>query len=403
MLTKLRKQAGRALRRLGLLPGGVPDGLGEDAQLGDYVMESGAVVFFPDTPENLYQLRQWYGALGELDRAMGVTIVTQDSRTARAVRVETGLPVLIVALNRTYSALIRSSKTRIALYVGQSNNNAVGQRSAELAHVFLSHGDSDKAVAASNLVKGFDFAFVAGQAAIDRYAASVLFLDVEQRLRVIGRPQLPERAARDGKGTTVLYAPTWEGSQDINAYSSVASQGLAIVTSLAADPGLRIVYRPHPRTGVSNGAYREADAAIREFVQSLGERGRVDTTPNAATAMRGADVMISDISAIAVDWLSQSRPLLITVPENPDAVPTGPSKLADACPRITVSDAAHAADLVRSAISDESHARTIDGLALYYLGGLSGADATARFVETCTEIALLRDEQLTATKGAPDE
>ncbi|WP_430868460.1 CDP-glycerol glycerophosphotransferase family protein [Demequina aurantiaca] len=402
MLKTLRKQAGRALRRLGLLPGGVPDGLGEDAQLDEFLIESRAVVFFPDTPENLYQIRQWYDALQALDAAMGVTIVTQDSRTARAIRGEVELPVLIVGLNRTYSALIRRSKVQLALYVGQSNNNAVGQRSAEIAHVFLSHGDSDKAVAASNLVKGFDFAFVAGQAAVDRYAASVKFFDVDQRLRVIGRPQLPERGERTD-ATTVLYAPTWEGSQDINAYSSVASHGLEIVKSLGSDPDLSIVYRPHPRTGVSNASFGVADAAIREFVGSLGDRGRVDTSADAAPALRGADVMISDISAIAVDWLSQSRPLLITTPSNPDAQPTGPSKLAQACPRISATAAPDTARLVRAAIADESHASTIGDLADYYLGGLSGAASTARFVETCVEIGRLRDDQWATSKGADDE
>ncbi|WP_061962848.1 CDP-glycerol glycerophosphotransferase family protein [Demequina aurantiaca] len=404
MLRTLRRQAGRTIRRLGLLPGGIPDGLGEDEILGDYVIESGAVVFFPDTVENLYQIRQWYGALEQLDGEMGVTIVTQDSRTARAIRSEIDLPVLIVALNRTYSALIRRSRARIAIYVGHSNNNAVGLRSTHVAHIFLAHGDSDKSVSVSNQVKGFDFAFVAGQAAVDRYTSSVLFLDAESHLRVVGRPQLPELSTReDDAATTVLYAPTWEGSQDVNAYSSVKSHGMAIVQSLAADPGLTIVYRPHPRTGASDKSFRDADIAIRAYIETLGERGRIDTSRDAGAAFGAADVLISDISAMCVDWLSQRRPLLITVPAEPEAVPTSPSRMVRVCPRITVEGAATTATLVRQATADESIPAVLEQMAQYYLDGKTGPDAMEAFVRECKNIARLRDEQATRTEGTDDE
>lgn len=403
MLTSLRKQASRTIRRLGLLPGGTPDGLGEDAELSDYVIESGAVVFFPDPPENLYQIRQWLEALEVLDETMGVTIVTQDSRTARALRSETALPVLIVALNRTYSALIRRSQARICIYVGHSNNNAIGLRSTHVAHIFLAHGDSDKAVSVSNQVKGFDFAFVAGRAAVDRYASSVLFLDAQAHLMVIGRPQLPAPSTRDGATTTVLYAPTWEGSQDINAYSSVKSHGMAVVQSLAADASLSIVYRPHPRTGASDKSFRDADHAIRAYLATLGDRATIDLSVDANASLQNADVLISDISAMCVDWLSQRRPLLITVPAEREAVPTAPSQLVRVCPRIDATDAPRTASLVKEAMADTSHGRVLDDMAAYYLDGKTGADAMAAFVDACQEIAGLRDEQFSGVEGSDDD
>lgn len=403
MLSTLRRQVGRTIRRLGLLPGGTPDGLGEDAHLGDYSIESGAVVFFPDPPENLYQIRQWYAALEELDRTLGVTIITQDSRSAKTIREETTLPVLIVALNRTYSALIRRSAVRIAIYVGHSNNNAIGLRSTHVAHIFLAHGDSDKSVSVSNQVKGFDFAFVAGQAAVDRYSSSVLFLDPQAHLRVIGRPQLLPKAVRDANSSTVLYAPTWEGSQDINAYSSVKSHGLAVVKSLAADPGLTVVYRPHPRTGASNRSFKEADHAIRAYVNTLGPRGQVDLGPDASAALTQADVLISDISAMCVDWLSQRRPLLITVPEEREAVPTTPSRLVRVCPRIGVDDAPRTAAMVRALLEDKGHAALLDDMADYYLDGKSGDDSMSAFVAACHDVAHLRDTQIANAESSANE
>ncbi|GMA36394.1 CDP-glycerol glycerophosphotransferase family protein [Demequina litorisediminis] len=250
-------------------------------------------------------MRQWYGALGELDKFGGVSVITQDSRTARAVREETDFEVLVVARNRTFAGLVDRGNAKIAIYVGHANNNLVGLRATGLAHIFLAHGDSDKSVSVSNQVKGFDYTLVAGQAAVDRYAAEVLFFDADRHLRVIGRPQLPARVSRDG-AIVVLYAPTWEGSQETNAYSSAVSHGEPLVGSLL-DAGYTVLYRPHPRLGVSDKRFRAADQAVRALVTAAGERGRVDTSADPGPAMQEADVLITDVSAMSSDWLSQAQ------------------------------------------------------------------------------------------------
>ncbi|MDE0572538.1 CDP-glycerol glycerophosphotransferase family protein [Demequina sp. B12] len=380
---KARKFAGSSIRRLGLLPGGIPDGLGEDEKLTGYVIRSQAVVFFPDPPENVYQLRQWYGALDALDERMGLTVVTQDSRTAKIVRAETPFPVIIVARNRTFSALLRRGHASIVIYVGHANNNMVGLRATEAAHVFLAHGDSDKAVSVSNQVKGFDFTFVAGQAAVDRYAASVMFFDTAAHLRIIGRPQLPSVVERE-TGSSVLYAPTWEGSQETNAYSSAVSHGERLVQSLL-DDGFQVIYRPHPRLGVSDRAFREANSRIKDIVTAAGAQGEVDVTPDPNAAMERADVLITDVSAMSSDWLSQGRALLVTTPVVADAQPTPGSRLHAQVPRITAEQASDTATLVRAAMADEGHLATIRELADYYLGGLSAEEATDAFVDACVE------------------
>ena len=387
MLGRLRRLAGGLVRRAGLLPGGMPDGLGEDDALGDHVIDCRAVAFFPDPPENIYQLRQWYAPMIALDAEVGVTVICQDSRTARAIRTETDLSVLVVARNRTLDDLLRRGQARIAIYVGHANANMVALRSTEVGHVFLAHGDSDKAVSVSNQVKAFDLSLVAGQAAIDRYRSSVLLFEAGSRLRVIGRPQVPARSDRPapgaGRGATVLYAPTWEGSQASNAYSSVLSHGVALVQSLA-EHGFTVVYRPHPRLGASDRRFREGDAAVRAVVTELG--GRVDLTPDAGEAMRGADVLVTDVSAMSTDWLSQRRPLLVTVPDDPRAAPTAGSRLHGAVPRVTAREAAHAGAMVSQALTDPAHTALLDDLAGHYLGGYSGAEATARFIEACGDM-----------------
>src|SRR5699024_7143504 len=117
---RVRSAGGRIMRRLGWLPGGIPDGLGDDAQLLGRTLEQQVVAFFPDTVEGLYQLRQWYAPLHALDARRGAVVVASDSRTARAIRAETELEVVTVAHYATLDDLVSRGDVRLALYVNHN-------------------------------------------------------------------------------------------------------------------------------------------------------------------------------------------------------------------------------------------------------------------------------------------
>lgn len=400
MIARLRSRAGRVIRTLGLLPGGVANGIGEDDALVGRVLETRTAVFFPDPPENLYQLRQWYAPLAALHAASGVTVITQDSRTAAAVRAETNLPVVVAALTRTVGALLADGAVRVVLYVGQANANAVAQRSPLVTHVFLNHGDSDKLVSVSNQVKGFDLAFVAGPAAVDRHAAGLMLFDASARLRVIGRPQLPAGGMPDGP-LTVLYAPTWEGTHRVNAYSSVLAFGERLVAGLLADGDLRVIYRPHPRTGASDARYRGADARVRRLVAAHPDRAGLDLSPDPGASFAAAHAMIADVSGIATDWLAQLRPLVSTVPAVQGARVASPARLFAETPHVDRASAAGAAAIVRAAIADDSAPARIADLAEYYLGGLGAEAALSAFLAACEEAAALCESERARLGAAP--
>lgn len=107
--------------------------------------------------------------------------------------------------------------------------------------------------------------FVAGDAAIDRHTRVLLDFD-ESRLVTVGRPQLDvERspALPHSPRRTVMYAPTWEGENDANNYTSVDTFGEQIIAALLATPDTRVVYQPHPRIETSpDTRILEADARI---------------------------------------------------------------------------------------------------------------------------------------------
>lgn len=212
---------------------------------------------------------------GDDDRLAGTSLpqtVLVYSRTAALVRQELGLPAIILANYSRLDDLLSGSEVKLALYVNHNPQNFSALRFTSLAHVYLSHGESDKGIMVSNQFKAYDFWFVAGQAAIERISHFTMFYDVASRCLPIGRPQLdfdrpqaPPSGSRSGR-PTVLYAPTWEGAQPSLAYGSLPTHGVPLVQALLASGRFAVAYRPHPLTGVTDPAHGDADAQVRRLV-----------------------------------------------------------------------------------------------------------------------------------------
>lgn len=395
---RLRSLGGRVIRSLGLLPGGAPDGLGEDDALTDLALGASALVYFADTRDGLYQLEQWYGPLQELHERMGVVVVCADSRAAAAVRERSGLRVLTIARDTTLERLVRESDVAIALYVNYNPLNTLCLRFAGVVHISLLHGDSDKAVSVSNQVKAYDYSFVAGRAAVDRYRARTMLFDADARCLVIGRPQLDTallRAERpDGGRTTVLYAPTWEGASDAVGYGSVVTHGAALVQALL-DAGFAVRYRPHPLTGVRDGGYGEADARVREVLREANQAdtgvAAVSHEPTLEADFARSDLLVADVSAVAIDWLPTGRPLLITTPASA-AVSVVPTPLLELVPRLSVDDLDRVGAIVATAVDEDPIRQERARLTEYYLGDTDPGAAAAAFLDTCERLAALARE-----------
>ena len=388
----VRSLGGKVLRRFGLLPGGMPDGLGDDAALAEATLEGEVIVYFPDTVDSLYQLRTWYGPLRELHRAQGVTIVCMDSRTAAAIRAELDLPVVTIALDATLDAIILRSETKLVLYVNYNPLNTAALRSRSAIHVSLLHGDSDKVVSVSNQIKAYDYSFVAGQAAIDRLERYTTLFDAPARCIPVGRPSLDTDRVpvevRSHDRPTVLYAPTWEGGQSSAAYSSLHSHGIAAVRSLL-DAGLEVIYRPHPLTGVRVPEHGDTDGRLRELLASEG--GLVSTDRPLIQDFADADLMLCDISAVANEWLPTGKPLIVTRSAEPDAREAS-TRLLSVAPRLAVEDASAVGPLARELITHDPQREERRELIEYYLGDVTPGASLQRFLEACRRLSARRDE-----------
>ena len=81
-----------------------------------------------------------------------------------------------------------------------------------MPHVWLHHGDSDKESSLRRKAAAYDVLVVAGQAAIDRYAAHRVRIP-SRKFKILGRPQVENietvmTSISTIDKTVVLYAPT---------------------------------------------------------------------------------------------------------------------------------------------------------------------------------------------------
>jgi CDP-Glycerol:Poly(glycerophosphate) glycerophosphotransferase len=408
LIRRLRRIGVRLVRKHGLLPRGLPDRNGDDERLAGTSLSQTVLVYFPGTQDDVYQLQQWYDPLRALHERHPVVVVLQDSRTARLVRAESGLAAITIARYAALDDLLSRSDVKLALYVGHNPQNFTALRFTSLAHAFLNHGDSDKGVAVSNQNKAYDFLFVPGQASIDRVQAYTMLWDVAPHCLLIGRPQLDsnpssEKAATKSSRPTVLYAPTWEGAQPSLAYGSVVSHGPTLVRSLLDHGRFTVAYRPHPLSGVTSAEYARADVDVRRLITEAAAADpvaghRIETDCPVNDSLARADLLVCDVSAIAMDWLPTGKPMVITEPAS-SAVVTAATRMLDVVPRLPVGALPGVAELLADQLDRDPASSARADLVDYYLGDTTPGAATRRFLDACTQVIALRDEAWAAVRA----
>lgn len=392
-----RRQLAQRLRRRLNPPSGAIDTVLSHVKLDFDVM-----AYFSDPPVNLYQIRQWLYPLERLNETHRVFILTRDTVTFQALSRETELSVINARRIGTIDSIAQHSDIKLAVYVNQTFRNFHAMRYPDMFHVFLSHGESEKATyMATNQVKAYDFTFVAGNAAVDRIKSNVVRFDWEQRLVKIGRPQLdiPAEPSVDVGGhgrTTVLYAPTWEGDRPSMSYGSVQSHGRGIVEALTTSSRYRLVYRPHPRIGVTIPEAAALDHELRAMIRAAAERDptaghRVDLAPHFGPQMDEADVMICDVSAVALDFLPTDKPLIVTTPAQPDARYDRTTFLGSVY-ELPVDRLRELVSLIDRWHANDSGLEERRRWVEHYFGDVTPGASMRRFLDACEMAITLRDE-----------
>lgn len=344
-------------------------------------------VYFADGAVNMYQMRQWYRPLAELAKTWPVVVLSRNATGARALLAEDAPPVAFVPTVRELERFIATQDIRVVLYVNQNMRNFQMFRYGRRWHVFINHGESDKMYMTTNQYKAYDYAFIAGAAARERLGRVLWDYDLDTRTIEIGRPQADHYSGAlpytPDDRTVVLYAPTWEGDRPSAHYGSIASHGERLVGALLATGRHRVIYRPHPRSGVVNAEY---GAANRRIIAALAAANTADPAshhvfddgPDLGWQLAAADVAIVDISAMVYDRLAADRPLMITRPADPEALIDTHGYLA-ACEWLDARDADAIVAETDRVLGDADAVARLERWVAHYFGDTAPGAATARF------------------------
>ncbi|MFF0719958.1 CDP-glycerol glycerophosphotransferase family protein [Micromonospora sp. NPDC003816] len=284
-------------------------------------------LYFAGPAKDVYQANMWLAPIEALGRR---GVVLMRSRDAFLELADTRLPVIFVPAAPDFMNLDKSS-IRATLYAANVGPNIHMLREPGMKHVFVGHGDSDKAASVNPYSKVYDEVWVAGLAGRERYArAGVGVLDAD--IVEIGRPQLAGLHTFGSEAVerpfTVLYAPTWEGWLDDDPYhTSLMLMGDRIVaTLLATRPAVRLIYKPHPLTGTRSKQAKAVHQRIVERIRAAG--GDVDASsldgpahrvvtgrvPALFDCFNETDLLISDVSSVVSDFVQSQRPYVVANP-----------------------------------------------------------------------------------------
>ena len=344
-------------------------------------------VYFADTRVNLYQIRQWYSTLAELDETYPVAILTRSPGATLVLMDEAPVPVVYCRRITDLEHFIDAQDVRIVFYVNQNTKNFQMFRYGRMWHVFINHGESDKMYMTTNQFKAYDYAFVAGQAALERLSKKLWDYDLARKAIPIGRPQADHFAGAvpypDDDRTVVLYAPTWEGDRPSAAYGSVASHGVAIADAVLASPRHRLVYRPHPRSGVIHHEYKVANERIIAAIKSANSRDPAahhvyDDGSELGWQLAAADVAITDISAMVYDRLATGKPIVVARPASPAAEIDETGFLREA-EWLTAADAPDVLSIVDRVLNDPNSRSVLAHWSELHFGDTTPGSATRRF------------------------
>jgi len=265
----------------------------------------------------------WLSALDAADADAVIVVAWADQLSQLP---PTRTPVVYAPGSREREVLGLAS-LRAAVHIGLDQGSGPLLRRPGLRQILIDPDNADLPADAGRLAAAMDEVWLAGPAAVERYRDAGVELTDEQ-VRIIGRPQAA--ALRTGStGNTrpvLLYAPTLDHD---SRYSSLEVIGPQLIDALLErHPEVDVWFRP--RAGAAEPSQQ---SAIAQLEARLGRAGgphlvTTDRGLSVAECLNAADVLITDISTLATDFLATGRPIIACDPlgrPQPDAIAAHPS------------------------------------------------------------------------------
>lgn len=395
-----RRGKGKVLRevRKRIAPG---YGVKANHEVLNIALPADVIVYFPDAREKLYQIEQWLPILEELDRRHPVLIVMRNVYAARDLSTRTPLRTIFVRRFHDLMGLYDSADYKVAIYVNHGVQNFQSLSAGRMTHIHVNHGESDKLCNVSNQVKAYDKIFVAGDAAIARHRAALINHDLGKLVKV-GRPQLDlsfDSPLPPSRRRTLLYAPTWEGENEANNYTSVDVYGPRIVEAMLSVPNSRIVYRPHPQVPTSK--YAAIQEGHQEIARMIERANHMDPGAGHTMSLEGsvlalfdlADLLVTDVSSVGVDFLYRQadKPLFVTDRRGDRERLVAESPVTQTAEIVDASAIGRLTDTIVERLDNDLLRPERLRMRDYYFGGLEVGESTKRFIAAVEEAISERD------------
>ncbi|MFS7381424.1 CDP-glycerol glycerophosphotransferase family protein [Rahnella inusitata] len=193
-------------------------------------------------------------------------------------------------------------------------------------HIFLGHGDSDKAASAHKYFRVYDEIWVAGQAHIDRFKNAKFNIGHLTFIKV-GRPTLKQIVKKSVNNLnspknikSLTYFPTWEGVYEENNYSS-AHLSVVMLPEIQSRLECNIFAKYHPLTSSRDKTLATiSDALSQSFIEKPFMLEIADKTVPVEKLIVNSDLFICDISAVVSECISSLCPIFIYIPADRNIV-----------------------------------------------------------------------------------
>jgi hypothetical protein len=332
------------------------------------------LLYWEAPPGSSHQIAMWLPYLSRLNRPYLVVLRTP-ATFAETVALAS-VPVLVRRYVSELDVLITPT-LKTAFFVNTAPKNAHMVHYLGINQIQLNHGDSDKAPSYRRAFRIYDKNFVAGQAAIDRFANNGVVVPADA-FEIVGRPQvegvkIQEVPIATRQAPRVLYAPTWYGYLEDSRYSSLPI-GAKIVQALV-ECGCVLIFRPHPwawRTPSLASAARDIDGLLAADAARTGRSHIFGTAAMASGILdmfNEVDALISDVSSVIPDFLYSEKPFVLTsmVAEMTSAEFLADFPLARAG-YVLASDLSNLDSVLRQLLGEDPALELRRQLKTYYLG-----------------------------------
>lgn len=292
--------------------------------LEEYLSTTRLVLHISEGRESIHHIDTWGQFCSAADTNL-LIVLRSRPLFERVVKERPSLNIIYVRNGRQAEWLINHMPNARAVLYGANTGNIIHFiRFPELRHIFLGHGDSEKAASCGKHFRNYDEIWTAGQAHIDRFQNKNIDFS-SLRFRIIGRPQGRDllRGEDNCQPSYFLYLPTWESYHAEQDYSSIltVSQIIPKIPKIIKRPGL---VKFHPFTGKRNKKLKKIEHNLsrinrKSYPSFLNIKYPIHVVSRSDPAiglMNDSLFLITDISSVISDFLVTGRPIFVYIPSN---------------------------------------------------------------------------------------